>query len=431
MAARRSSGTPRRSRGSIRKRLAASSGTRIEKDLLGERAVPADALYGIHTVRAVENLGFSGRILANYRDYIRALATVKKAAARANRDAHVIDALRQSAIERACDALIRGEHLAQFPVDMLAGGGSIAVNMNVNEVIANLACEDLGGARGSYEPVHPKIHVNASQSTADVCHTAVRMTVLSRWGRLLRVLSQCVEAFRAKAAELRPVVTISRTCLQDASPVSLGELFGGHAAAIARRASELAQSVKALAHINLGGTAIGSGSGASASYRHAIVKRLNEIAGQKFTLRPNLYDAAQNIDDLAAVSAQLAMLAEVLIKVAQDLRLLSSGPEGGFGEIILPAVQEGSSIFPGKINPVIPETMLQCCFQVLGCERATRLALERGELNLNVFEGAAAANVFDAIAMMERAVALFVERCVGGIAANKERCRQLATRARY
>ena len=419
--------TKRRSR----KRLVTPSGSRLEKDLLGERSVPADALYGIHTVRAVENLGFSGRVLSNYPDYIRALATVKKAASRANRDARVIDARRQSAIERACDSLIRGEHLTQFPVDMLAGGGSIAVNMNLNEVIANLACEDLGGARGSYEPVHPKTHVNASQSTADVCHTAVRMTALSRWSGLRRSLNRCIETFRAKAAELRPVVTISRTCLQDASPVSLGELFGGHAAAIARRTGELTQSMRALAQINLGGTAIGSGSGASASYRRAIVKRLNEIAGRKFTLRPNLYDAAQNIDDLAAVSAQLAMLAEVLIKLAQDLRLLSSGPEGGFGEIILPAVQEGSSIFPGKINPVIPETMLQCCFQVLGCERATRLALERGELNLNVFEGMAAANVFDAIAMMDRAVALFAERCVSGIVANKKRCRELASRTRY
>ena len=177
-------------RSPIRKRLAAPPGTRIEKDLLGERAVPADALYGIHTVRAVENLGFSGRTLANYPDYIRALATVKKAAARANRDAHVIDARRQDAIERACDALIRGEHLAQFPIDMLAGGGGIAVNMNVNEVIANLANEHLGGARGTYLPVHPKRHVNASQSTADVCHTAVRMTVLNRWSGLRRALRQ-------------------------------------------------------------------------------------------------------------------------------------------------------------------------------------------------------------------------------------------------
>lgn len=418
-------------RSSIRRRLAAPSGSRIEKDLLGERAVPADALYGIHTVRAVENLEFSGRILGNYPDYIRALATVKKAASRANRDAHVIDARRQDAIERACDALIRGEYFAQFPIDMLAGGGGIAVNMNVNEVIANLANEFLGGARGTYQPVHPKSHVNASQSTADVCHTAIRMTVLSRWSGLRRTLNQCVAAFRAKAIELRPVMTISRTCLQDASRVSLGELFGGHAEVVARRAAEIERSMRALMRINLGGTAIGSGSGASAIYRRAIVKRLNQIAVRKFTLRRNLYDAAQNIDDLAAVSTRLAMLAEVLIKVAQDLRLLASGPDGGFGEIILPAVQEGSSIFPGKINPVIPETMIQCCFQVLGCERATRLALERGELNLNVFEGAAAANLFDAIDMMERSVALFAKRCVSGIVANRKRCRELASGARY
>jgi aspartate ammonia-lyase len=303
--------------------------------------------------------------------------------------------------------------------------------MNVNEVIANLASEHLGGARGTYQPVHPKTHVNASQSTADVCHTAVRMTVLSRWSGLRRVLTQCVATFRKKAAELRPVLTISRTCLQDASPVSLGELFGGHAEAIARRTGELAQSMKALTRINLGGTAIGSGSGASASYRRVIVKRLNEVASQKFTLRPNLYDAAQNIDDLGAVSAQLAMLAEVLIKVAQDLRILASGPNGGFGEIVLPAVQEGSSIFPGKINPAIPETMIQCCFQMLGCERVARLALERGELNLNVFEGAAAANIFDAIEMMERSIALFSDRCVSGITANKKRCKELAACARY
>jgi aspartate ammonia-lyase len=431
MAARRRPVTRRGSRRSTRIRIAAAPGTRIEKDLLGEREVPADALYGIQTVRAVENLSFSGRRLQHYPDYIRVLAMVKKAAAGANRDAHVIDARCQGAIEYACDALIRGEHLGQFPVDMLAGGGSIAINMNVNEVIANLASEHLGGAHGTYEPVHPKVHVNASQSTADVCHTAVRMTVLARWNGLGRALSKCVALFRAKAEELRPVVTISRTCLQDAGRVSLGELFDGHAEVIARRVDELARSVRALAQINLGGTAIGSGGGAPVAYRRVILRRLNAIAGQKLALRRNLYDAAQNADDLAAVSAQMGMLAEVLIKVAQDLRLLGSGPEGGFGEIILPSVQEGSSIFLGKINPVILETMIQCCFQVLGCERAARLALERGELNLNVFEGAAAANVFDAIEMMERSIALFNERCISGVVANRKRCRELASRARY
>src|SRR6202167_3635981 len=285
MAESRRAVTARNSRGSTRNRTAAPTETRIEKDLLGERAVPADALYGIHTVRAVESLSFSGRILEHYPDYVRALATVKKAAARANRDSHVIDARSLDAIERACDALIRGEHLAQFPIDMLAGGGSIAINMNLTEVIANLASEHLGGTRGTYEPVHPKLHVNASQSTADVCHTAVRMTVLSRWSGLRHALGKCVAAFRAKAAQLRPVVTISRTCLQDASRVSLGEIFGVHAEVIGRRAEEIARSVRALTRINLGGTAIGSGSGAPASYKRAILKRLNEITTQKFILR--------------------------------------------------------------------------------------------------------------------------------------------------
>jgi aspartate ammonia-lyase len=431
MAASRRKVVERRSRALAHRAIAPEPGIRIEKDLLGERAVATGALYGIQTVRAVENMGFSGRVLADYPDYICALATVKKAAARANRAAHAIDARHLDAIERACDAVIGGEHLAQFPIDILGGGGSIAINMNVNEVIANLANEYLGGARGSYEPVHPKRHVNASQSTADVCHTAIRMTVLKRWSGLRRVLGNCVAAFRAKAVELRQVVTISRTCLQDASPVSLGELFGGHAEVIERRAEDLSRSVRALTQINLGGTAIGSGSGAAAIYRREIVKRLNEIAKHKFTLRRNLFDAAQNIDDLAVVAAELGMLAEVLIKIAQDLRLLASGPEGGFGEIILPAVQEGSSIFPGKVNPVIPETVIQCCFQVLGCERTARLALERGELNLNIFEGAAAANIFDAIDMTQRAIVLFVERCIKGIAANRKRCRELASRARY
>ncbi len=213
--------------------------------------------------------------------------------------------------------------------------------------------------------------------------------------------------------------------------MSLGDFFDGHAEVLARRTGELERSIESLTKINLGGTAIGSGSGASATYRRSVVRHLNKITGRRFSIRTNLYDAAQNIDDLAAVSAQLAMLAEVFIKIAQDLRLLASGPNGGFGEIILPAVQEGSSFYPGKINPVIPETMLQCCFQVLGRERATRLALERGELNLNVFEGGAATNIFDAMDMMRRSVETFVERCVKKIVANKKRCRELVAKSRY
>ncbi len=436
MAARPSRGVknPRQKSGgraTTRAARAVLAASHFERDLIGRLEIPGRALYGIQTLRAVRNLSFSGRMLGQYAGFVRALGMLKKAAARANRKAGALPARLAGAIEDACDELIRRGHLDQFPVDLLGGGGGIGVNMNVNEVLANLANERFGKRRGEFAPVDPKTHVNASQSTADVCHCAARIAILEQWTDLGRVLGQCVTACRAKAAQFRAVVTISRTCLQDAGPVSLGSLFGGYAAALARRKGELERSVLALRKINLGGTAIGSGSGAPVAYRRAILACLNEVTGRRLALRENLYDAAQNIDDLAAVSAQLGLLAEVLIKVARDLRLLSSGPEGGFGEITLPAVQEGSSFFPGKINPVVPETLLQCCFQVLGCERAARLALESAELNLNVFEGAAAANLFDAIEMMRRAVALFVELCLKGIIANKARCRQLASRTRF
>ncbi|HUA34990.1 MAG TPA: lyase family protein [Candidatus Binataceae bacterium] len=414
-----------------RKRRIVSASSRIERDSLGELAVPSSALYGIQTLRSLANLSFSRRTLGAVPEYVRALAQVKKAAALANRDAGVVGTSIAAAIARACDSLIGGDHLDQFPVDPLSGGGSIAINMNINEVIANLANETLGGQRGAYDRVNPKTHVNASQSTADACQTAARIAIVSQWPRLRAALDACIAAMRAKEREFRRVITVARTCLQDASPVALGTLFGGYAAAIARRASEIDRAVDALHRINLGGTAIGSGESAPLGYRRVIVKRLCEVTGLRLARKANLFDAAQNIDELGALAAALGLLAEVLLKVAQDLRLLSSGPEGGFGEIRLPAVQEGSSFFAGKINPVIPETLMQCCFQVLACERAARLALQHGELNLNVFEGVAAANILDAIAMLERSLATFTEKCVRGIEANEARCRDLAKRSRF
>lgn len=403
--------------------------SRIERDSIGELEISARALYGIRTVRSLRNLSFSGRALGSYPLYVRALAMVKKAAARANRKAHLISPKVATAIEAACDALIGGDYLDHFPVDVLGGGGGIAVNTNVNEVIANLACESLGATRGIYDPVDPGLHVNASQSTADVCHTAARVAIIEMWIGLRRVLDDCIAATRRQAAQFRQLRTLARTCLQDASAISLGEIFGAYAAGLARRTDELDRAVELLRKVNLGGTVLGDGNGAPPLYRRTVLKHLNKIAGHQLTLRENLFDAAQNIDDLATVAAQLGLLAEFLIKVAQDLRLLSSGPAGGFGEITLPAVQEGSSFYPGKINPVIPETLLQACFQVLGCERAARLALERGELNLNVFEGAAAINLMDAMTMLTRAVATFAQSCMSGIVANEARCRELAALA--
>lgn len=410
-------------RRSRRRRPAAA---RRERDLLGELEVSGAALYGIHTVRAVNNLNFSGRILAHCPAYVVALATVKKAAARANRDAGVLAPRVAIAIDRACDALIRGECADQFPVDLLAGGGEIAVNMNINEVIANLANESIGGRRGDYAPVDPKVHVNASQSTSDVCHSAARIAILRTWDTLENALDGCASTLREKAREFTNVMTLARTCLRDAEPASLGEFFGAQGQAVRRRTRELSRSVGVLRQINLGGTAIGSGRGAPARYRARVMRYAREFSGIALRTRANLYDAAQNIDDLGEVAVQIALLAEVLIKVASDLRLLSSGPQGGFGELQLPAVQEGSSFFPGKINPAVPETMLQCCFQVMGCERSVRVALERGELNLNVYAGTAVANLLDMMAMMERAVSLFTDRCLIGITADAERCRNLA-----
>jgi len=222
---------------------------------------------------------------------------------------------------------------------------------------------------------------------------------------------------------------MARTCLRDAEPTSLGEFLGGQAQALKRRTRELARSIAMLRLINLGGTAIGSGRGAPPRYRAKVIRYLRDFTGIALRTRANLYDAAQNLDDLGEVAAKLGLLAEVLIKIASDLRLLSSGPEAGFGELNLPAVQEGSSFFPGKINPAVPETMLQCCFQILGCERTVRLALERGELNLNVFSSAAVANLFDMITMLQRATTLFTDNCLTGLTANEERCRALATPA--
>jgi len=400
--------------------------TRRETDLLGDLDIPADALYGIHTIRALHSLTFSDRILSHYPTYLTALATVKKAAARANRDAAVLPARLARAIERACDTLIQGDHTDSFPVDLLAGGGEIAVNMNLNEVIANLANESLGARPGDYAPIHPKTHVNASQSTADVCHTAARIAILLMWDDLETALDSCTATLRAKAREMASVTTIARTCLRDAEPTSLGEFLGGQAQALKRRTRELARSIAMLRLINLGGTAIGSGRGAPPRYRAKVIRYLRDFTGIALHTRANLYDAAQNLDDLGEVAAKLGLLAEVLIKIASDLRLLSSGPEGGFGELNLPAVQEGSSFFPGKINPAVPETMLQCCFQILGCERTVRLALEHGELNLNVFSGAAVANLFDMITMLQRATTLFTDNCLTGLTANEERCRTLA-----
>jgi aspartate ammonia-lyase len=398
---------------------------RSERDRLGAREVPAAALWGIHTLRSLENLAFSGRQLGSMPAYVWGLAAVKRAAARANREAGVLMPRLAEAIEGATAPLLAAEMLEHFPVDPLGGGGSIGVHMNVNEVVANLANEALGAPRGAYDPVTLKM-VSASQSTADVCHTAVRLALLREGRGLAAALGGLARTLGDLEKKLAPVSTLARTCLQDAMTTTLGTLFGGFARLIERRGAALGAAIDELRAVALGGTVIGQGEGAPAAYRKSVIGILAEVTEMDLRQRPQLPDAMQNGDDLGAVSAAMRLLAEALIKIARDLRLLASGPRGGFGEIVLPHVQEGSSFFAGKSNPVVPETVMQCGFQVLGCDRAVQAAMEQAELYLDVFDGVAAVNLLDAAAMLSGGIRRLDERCLRGLAADEARCRELA-----
>ncbi len=403
-----------------------SASVRIERDALGELSLPADALYGIHTAGSLANLRFSRRRLGDCPAYLHALARVKRAAARANAAAGVLEPEIARAIERAAQALEAGAHADEFPVDLLGGGGSIGVHMNVNEVLANLANETLGARRGEYAPVRVLEHVSASQSTADVCHTAARLAIGVLARALDANLAHAVAGLRAKAGELAPVPTLARTCLRDALPVSSGVLVAGWSQLLERARVALERAVTPLDAIALGGTVIGTGSGAPARYRASVVAILAELEGRALTSRADPCDALQNGDDLAAVSRAAVAVANALLKIGQDLRLLFSGPEGGFAELELPHVQAGSSFFAGKSNPVVPETAIACALQVFGLDRVVQAAVERAELHLHVFDGLAAANLFDALELEANAVALLDERCLRGLRANEARCRALA-----
>ncbi|MEK3884320.1 lyase family protein [Paenibacillus sp. PL2-23] len=398
---------------------------RYVEDAFGRVELPDDALYGAQTFRSATNMSFSGRTLAAYPGFIVAMSEVKLAAARTNERAGLLPRAIARVIEQACKEVRSGCYNEQFIVDPYHGGGGIGSNMNMNEVIAGLANEIVGSFNGS-SPVHPTDHVNASQSTSDVCHTALRIAVIRSGEKLDLALVRLIEALEQKAEELAKVPTITRTCLQDGMPGTLGTMFGGYASGLRRRTKHLADAIAELHAVNLGGTVIGSGLGAPVVYRENILDALMAVTELPLRHRENLYDAAQNMDDLAAVSSELQLLSGVLIKLAKDLRLLSSGPEAGFGELRLPAVQAGSSFFPGKINPVVPETLIQCCFQVSGLDRAVQASLEHGELNLNVWEGFAGFNVLDMIGMLEKAATLFIDKCMVGIEADENRCRELS-----
>ena len=394
--------------------------TRTEHDFLGEKEIPAEAYWGVHTARAVENFPISGTPISAMPDLIRAFGYVKKAAARANLELKAIDEKRAFAIMGACEQLIAGQHLDQFVVDVIQGGAGTSTNMNVNEVIANLALEKLGFEKGRYDVLHPNDHVNASQSTNDVYPTAVRLALWAGIDRLLDSMAILREGYEAKAEEFKNVLKIGRTQLQDAVPMTLGQEFSTYAVMTEEDEARLREARALIQEINLGATAIGTGINAPAGYADLACGHLAEISGIPVVKAANLVEATQDTGAFVQLSGVLKRVATKLSKTCNDLRLLSSGPQAGFGDIKLPPRQAGSSIMPGKVNPVIPEVMNQVAFEVIGNDMTVTMASEAGQLQLNAFEPIMGWSLFKSITHLSNACRTLNTNCIAGIEANHE-----------
>jgi aspartate ammonia-lyase len=401
--------------------------TRIERDPLGERAVPAEAYYGIQTARAVENFPISG--LRAPADLVNATVLIKKAAAQANVSLARLDAPIGDAIARAADEILRGALRDQFVVDAYQAGAGTSHNMNTNEVLANRASELLGGRRGEYTLVHPNDHVNMGQSTNDVFPTATRVALLLGHGRLLGAARALSTSLAVKAQEFAGVLKVGRTHLQDAVPMTLGQEFSGYAACIERGADDVERAAVQLQELNLGATAVGTGLNAGDDYTALAIGNLSELTGLMLAPAANRFRVTQSMGDVLAYSGAMRRLAVELSKVASDLRLLSMGPRAGIGEIALPSVQPGSSIMPGKVNPSIPEMVNQVCFQVIGCDTTICVSAEAGQLELNVMMPVIAWNAIHSSTILRNSMDALRARCVDGIEADTERCRDLLDRS--
>lgn len=403
------------------------SGFRIEHDLLGDKEVPKDAYYGIQTLRAVENFNITGH--KPHPELFLAVAMVKKAAAMANMELGLLDERKGKAIIYAADEILAGKLADQFVVDAIQGGAGTSINMNVNEVIANRAIEILGGEKGDYTIISPNTDVNMSQSTNDVFPTAIRIATIKLTKNLLDEIKLLQNALLKKAKELDDVVKIGRTHLQDAVPIRMGQEFEAYSRAIGRDVNRIKTSLKALHEINLGATAVGTGLNAKVEYIELAVKYLKEISGLPLKKTESLVDATQNTDALADFSSTLKILALNLSKIANDLRLMASGPRAGIAEIKLPPMQPGSSIMPGKVNPVIPEVVNQVAFQVMGNDHTISLAAGAGQLELNVMEPVIVYNLLQSVEILTNAIRTFREKCIVGITANKEHCREMVEKS--
>ncbi|WP_294140878.1 aspartate ammonia-lyase [uncultured Sanguibacteroides sp.] len=400
--------------------------TRIEHDLLGNKEVPMDAYYGVQTLRAIENFaGISGRHIGDFPNYVKALAMVKWAAAKANLELDLIPKEIANVITAACEEIIDGKLHDQFPVDMVQGGAGTSTNMNINEVVANRALELLGHQKGEYQYCHPNNHVNLSQSTNDAYPTSFHLAIILMNKDLVAELKLMVEAFRAKGREFVDVLKMGRTQLQDAVPMTLGQEFEAFAVTLEENIERLNDASRLFLEQNMGATAIGTGINSEPEYSEICTRELRIISGEEFVLAPNLIAATPDTGACVSYSSELKRLAVQLSKICNDLRLLSSGPRCGLGEINLPPMQPGSSIMPGKVNPVIPEVVNQVCFNVVGSDTTVMMAAEAGQLQLNVMEPIIVYSLFNSIQMLTKVMERLRVLCVNGITANPEHCKEL------
>lgn len=393
---------------------------RIEHDLLGNRPVPAQAYYGVHTLRAIENFPITGTPIAIYPDLINTLAAIKQAAALSNRDLGLLSVEHTEVIVKACEEIRAGRLHEQFVVDVIQGGAGTSTNMNANEVIANRALELMGHGKGEYAHLHPNEHVNMGQSTNDVYPTALRVAGYLGVQQLLAAMDVLRQAFQAKADEFADVLKMGRTQLQDAVPMTVGQEFSTYAVMLDEDMARLREAAKLVCEINLGATAIGTGINAHPDYAALVCRHLAQITGIALETAPNLVEATQDCGAFVQLSGVLKRIAVKLSKVCNDLRLLSSGPRAGLGEINLPAMQAGSSIMPGKVNPVIPEVVNQIAFEVIGNDLTITMAAEGGQLQLNAFEPIIAHSLFKSVTHLREGCLTLAERCVKGITVNRE-----------
>ncbi len=399
--------------------------TRLEHDLIGEKEIPINAYYGVQSLRAQENFAITGVSLSQFPTFITSLAKVKKAAALANYELELLNEKKKDAICEACDEIIAGKLHDQFIVDVIQGGAGTSTNMNANEVIANRGLELLKHKKGEYKFLHPNNDVNLSQSTNDAYPTAFRIALFEKIYELIDSMKVLRTSFSNKSIEFNDVIKMGRTQLQDAVPMTLGQEFHTYLTMINEDIQRLIECQQLVREMNLGATAIGTGINSHPDYACLVEEKLQEVTGRPFVTAKDLVEATQDTGAYVQISGVLKRVATKLSKICNDLRLLSSGPRTGFNEINLPAMQPGSSIMPGKVNPVIPEVVNQVAFQVIGADVTITMASEGGQLQLNVFEPVIAYNLFNSINMMKNAVETLSVKCIDGITANKERCEQL------